>query len=130
MSCNRVKYIPVYLGRPSRKGHGVGAIFKGWLNRTIPIIKSKVGTMAEKVGKEVAEVALDSAYTASKDMLRSSKGRPTYNQVDDENFTKPLSRQPKKAIKRKNHSKSISRIRNAKRKRANSDLRGFRKVTL
>ena len=134
MLCNRVKYIPVYLGRPSRKGHGVGAIFKGWLNRTIPIIKSKVGTTAKKMGKDMAGVALDAAYTASKDMLHGNKGQLIYNQVDDDNFnfTTPINtrRRPKKAIKRKARSKPVSCIRNVKRKRPNSDLGGFKKVTL
>ena len=82
----------------------------------------------------MAGVALDAAYTASKDMLHGNKGQLIYNQVDDDNFnfTTPINtrRRPKKAIKRKARSKSVSRIRNVKRKRQNSDLAGFQKITL
>ena len=123
MSSIRVKYIPVYMGGRSRKGHGIGATFKGWLNRTIPIIKSKVGTTAKKMGKDMAGVALDAAYTASKDMLHGNKGQLIYNQVDDDNFnfTTPINtrRPPKKAIKRKARSKPVSHIQNVKCKRPN-----------
>ena len=132
MSSNRVNYI--YKRGPSRKGHGLGGFFKGWLNKTIPIIKAKVGPTAKRLGKDVAVQALDSVYSAGRDMLLSNEDRPAYNQVDDGNFkyTTPVNirRPPKKAIKRKARSKPVSRIRNAKRKRPNSDLAVFRKVTL
>ena len=96
--------------------------------------------MAKSIGKDIAVQVLDSAYTAGKDMLVNKKDpiHAVYDQgvkeVGNFKFANPLnknkSRQPKKIIKRKNRSKSISRIRNAKRKRPNSNLTGFRKITL
>ena len=146
MSLNNVRYIPVYIynSGPLRKGHGAGGIFKGWLKRTIPIIKTKVVPTAKRVGKDIAVQLMDSVYTAGRDMLVGKKDQSEnnveqYAVKDDANFkfAKPVikkkSRQPKKVIKRKNTSKSVSRIRNAKRKRPNGrfeDLAGFRKQTL
>ena len=138
MSSNSGRSIPIYIYNSghSRKGHGVGGIFKGWLRRTIPIIKSKVVPMAKSIGKDIAVQVLDSAYTAGRDMLVNKKDPLVYDQgvkeVGNFKFVNPknISRQPKKVIKRKHPSKSISRIRNAKRKRPNSNSTGFRKITL
>ena len=137
MSLNTGKYIPIYFynGGHSRKGHGVGGIFEGWLRRTIPIIKTKVLPTAKRVGKDIAVQVMDSAYTAGRDMLVGKKDQVVYDQsvkdVGNFKFTKAKSRKPKKVIKRKKPTKSISRIRNAKRKRPNYNLTdGFRNVTL
>ena len=140
MSSNNGRSIPIYIYNSghSRKGHGVGGIFKGWLRRTIPIIKSKVVPMVKSIGKDIAVQVLDSAYTAGRDMLVNKKDplESVYDQgvkeVGNFKFVNPknASRRPKKIIKRKNSSKSISRIRNAKRKRPNSNSTSFRKITL
>ena len=141
MSLNTGKHIPIYIYNSghSRKGHGVGGIFKGWLKRTIPIIKSKVLPTVKRLGKDVAVQVLDSGYTAGRDMLVGKKDQSADDQslkdVGNYKFSEPLykmkSRKAKKAIKRKKPSKSISRIRNVKRKRPNYNLSdGFRNVTL
>ena len=138
MSSNNGRSIPIYIYNSghSRKGHGVGGIFKGWLRRTIPIIKSKYVPLAKSIGKDIAVTVLDSAYTAGRDMLVNKKDPSVYDQgvkeVGNFKFVNPknASRRPKKIIKRKHPSKSISRIRNAKRKRPNSNSTGFRKITL
>ena len=80
MSSNNGRFIPIYIYNSghSRKGHGVGGIFKGWLRRTIPIIKSKVLPTAKRLGKDIAVQVLDSAYTAGRDILVNKKRPHTY----------------------------------------------------
>ena len=120
---------------PLQKGHGFGNILKGWVKRSIPVIKSE----AKNLGKKLAVTALDTAYEVGRDILvnkapkealedQGRKGFQTFQQ----NFSKSSEEtRAKKAIKRKNPSTSISRIRNAKRRRPKSkNNTGFRKVTL
>ena len=112
-----------------QKGNGIGGILKGWARRAIPIIKSK----AKSLGKDLAIQGLDSIYEAGRDMLVNIKDPPEVNNFKS-TFTSTSNKdttRPKKAIKRKNSSKPISRRRNFKRKRPNQNFAtGFRKVTL
>lgn len=125
----------IYHSRASQRGHGIGGLFKGWLNRTIPIVKKK----AIEVGKEMGVQLLDSAYNAGREALvtKINKGtdpNATYvRQIDKDSPVSVIAkeiRHPKKPIKRKTPPGKISRTRNAKRKRTNINNSGFRKITL
>ena len=128
MSSNTGKHIPIYIYNSGhlRKGHGVGGLFRGWVRWTIPIIKTKVLPTTKRAGKDMAVQLMDSVYTAGRDMVVGKKDQVVYDQsvkdVGNLKFTNPKSRKPKKVIKRKKPAKSISRIRNAKRKRPNYNL--------
>ena len=123
--------------RTSQKGHGIGGLFKGWLKRSIPVIKEKAKTL----GKELAVTALDTAYDVGKDILIHKKspkeamydqGKKGFKQIQN-NITDSFKKepnQPKKSIKKKRPSTSVSRIQNAKRKRPRVNNTGFRKITL
>ena len=108
-------------------GHGVGGILQGWANRAIPIIKTK----AKSIGKDLAIQGLDNLYEMGRDYIVNKIG-PTENDKNKfVNTSKKDASRPKKAIKRKNHSKPFSRSHNIKRKRPNKKFTsGFEKVTL
>ena len=136
-----IEHFPVINISTSQKGHGFGGILKGWMNRSIPVIKQK----AKSLGKNLAVTALATAYEVGRDIL-VNKISPKEAMVDQGNkgfqkftssFNNPLKKDevqhPKKSIKRKKPSTSISRSRNAKRKRTTNRANintGFRKVTL
>jgi len=119
---------------PFHKGGGIGGILKGWMKRSIPVIKSE----AKSLGKKLAVTALDTAYEVGRDILVNKKppmeavydqGKRGFNQFQN-NFSSK-NENPKKAIKRKIPATSISRTRNAKRRRPiRKNNTGFRKVTL
>ena len=111
-----------------QKGHGIGGILKGWVNRSIPIIKTK----AKSLLGDVAITGLDSVYEFGRDKLVDKLGLKDTPKVSKfTNTSKKGVSQPKKAIKRKSSTKPSIRSRNIKRKRPNKNLTtGFRKVTL
>ena len=99
-----------------QKGHGIGGILKGWVTRSIPIIKTK----AKSLEKDLAIQGLDTVYEMTRDKLVNIKDPLEVNNFQNKsNTSKKDASQPKKAIKRKYSSKSFSRSRNIKRKRPN-----------
>ena len=123
----QARYYYVNNGR-LQKGHGIGGVLKGWVNRSIPIIK----TRAKSLLGDVAITGLDSVYELARDKLVDKLGLKDSPKVSKfTNTSKKGVSRPKKAIKRKSSSKPISRSRNIKRKRPNKNFTtGFRKVTL
>ena len=139
----RIEHFPVINISTSQKGHGIGGILKGWLKRSIPVIKREAKTL----GKKLAVTALDTAYDVGRDILVNDKS-PKQAMADQgkqgfQKFTSnlenpfkqkdPVQQPTKKAIKRKASSTSLTRSRNIKRKRTNvirKNNSGFRKVTL
>ena len=111
-----------------QKGHGIGGVLKGWVNRSIPIIKTK----AKSLLGDVAITGLDSVYEFGRDKLVDKLGLKDTPKVSKfTNTSKKGVSQPKKAIKRKSSMKPSIRSRNIKRKRPNKNFTtGFRKVTL
>ena len=111
-----------------QKGHGIGGVLKGWVNRSIPIIKTK----AKSILGDIAITGLDSVYELARDKLVDKLGLKDTPKVSKfTNTSKKGVSQPKKAIKRKSSTKPSIRSRNIKRKRPNKNFStGFRKVTL
>ena len=119
-----------------QKGHGIGGILKGWVNRSIPIIKTK----AKSLLGDVAITGLDSVYEFGRDKLVDKLGLKDTPKITK--FTNtlqtPAKSRPKKAIKRKASTASFSLNRNVKHKRPRKNISkftknnktGFRKVTL
>jgi hypothetical protein len=134
-----IEHFPAINISTSQKGHGIGGILQGWMKRSIPVIKQT----AKSLGKNLAVTALDTAYEVGRDILVNKKS-PKEAMIDQgnkgfqkftSNFDSPFKKdegQQKKSIKRKKPSTSVSRARNAKRKRPNraKNITGFRKVTL
>ena len=139
-----IDHFPVINISTSQKGHGIGGILKGWLKRSVPVIKREAKTL----GKKLAVTALDTAYDVGRDILVNDKS-PKQAMADQgkqgiQKFASniqnpfkqkdPVQQPAKKAIKRKASSTSVSRTRSVKRKRANvlrkNNNFGFRKVTL
>ena len=46
----RIYHFPVINISTSQKGHGIGGILKGWLKRSVPVIKREAKTLGKKIG--------------------------------------------------------------------------------